>query len=271
MAHSSLLNELEDLESSLKGLTDEKRREKIQEYRERIMGIVRIMIRDKIHDNFLKYLGLNSSTSAVLSEAAAIIMKFMGFDPFEWFHFSEYGDYNAAFADRAFSNPSIYDAVEKSAEIFIQKGSGHINTKQKNFSQGVNSANDSYKLAESIISFCKILTAASSGQTLQVIINQNEVRVVLAHAIEAILENSKTTESVREKISKPIIAKGQVAWVRYEFYSETSINEACCFNDKRVDVNVKLTYFVFPSEADFRIALRNIEGSNVAASNCKIT
>uniref|UniRef100_A0AC35FIW1 Uncharacterized protein n=1 Tax=Panagrolaimus sp. PS1159 TaxID=55785 RepID=A0AC35FIW1_9BILA len=268
MAHSSLLNELVDLESSLKGLTDEKRREKIQEHRERLMGIVRIMIRDKIHSyNLLKYVGLGSTSKHLTT----MITKFMGFDPFAWFHFSEYGDHNAAFADRAFSNPSIYDAIEKSAEIFIQKGSGHINTKQKNFSQGVNSVKDSDRLAESIISFCKILTAASSGQTLQVIINANEVRVVLAHAIEAILENSKTTESVREKISKPVIAKGQIAWVRYEFYSETSINEACCLKDKRVDVNVKLTYFVFPSEADFRIALRNIEGSNVAASYCIIT
>uniref|UniRef100_A0A914PL17 Uncharacterized protein n=1 Tax=Panagrolaimus davidi TaxID=227884 RepID=A0A914PL17_9BILA len=64
---------------------------------------------------------------------------------------------------------------------------------------------------------------------------------------------------IQEKVSKPIVFKNGVAWVQYEFLSQTSTQELINSNDKRVNFSVKITYVVFKNEADFQNALKNAE------------
>uniref|UniRef100_A0A914PTJ5 Uncharacterized protein n=1 Tax=Panagrolaimus davidi TaxID=227884 RepID=A0A914PTJ5_9BILA len=104
--------------------------------------------------------------------------------------------------------------------------------------------------------FFSILESASNTQLT---INSNDVRVIFGQVIENFLNNRNTTQMTQEKISKSIVFKNGVAWVQYEFLSQTSTHELINSNDHRVNFVVKITYFVFKNEADFQNALKNAE------------
>uniref|UniRef100_A0A914QBK0 Non-structural maintenance of chromosomes element 4 n=1 Tax=Panagrolaimus davidi TaxID=227884 RepID=A0A914QBK0_9BILA len=248
---NSLLNELQNFGNSLKGSTDEKRRTKIDDYREKLIGNIQNLIQDSVK------LVLNNSPVSFFSNLFGNVVSQV-FDLntyFEWLHFVEDGEKNAEFVDREFSNSSVYDAMEKAAEVFIQTKDGNICQKEKNFSIAFLS-DDANQLAENVIGFCNIL---ESPLNAQLTINSNDVRVIFGQIIEKFLNNRNTTEMIQERITKPIVFKNGVAWVQYEFLSQTSTHELINSNDHRVNFSVKVRYFVFKNEGDFQNALKNAE------------
>lgn len=92
-----------------------------------------------------------------------------------------------------------------------------------------------------------------------VILDPNDVKGMLAETIKAVLNTSKTEQEIKETSSSPIVKPGVYAWVKYDFYSRSSIESSCCSDKKFVKVNVKVSYYYFPNEGAFRQALRQAE------------
>uniref|UniRef100_A0AC35GKE1 Uncharacterized protein n=1 Tax=Panagrolaimus sp. PS1159 TaxID=55785 RepID=A0AC35GKE1_9BILA len=249
---NSLLNKLQNLKNSLKGLNDEKRQTKIDDSREKLMENIRNLIRDsvKLDNSPVSFFSIVSNFFGNVASQVIDLNRY-----FEWLHFVEDGEKNAEFADQEFSNPSVYAAMEKAAEVFIQTKNENIKQKEKSFFIAFLS-DDANRLAENVIGFCKILESALNAQLT---INSNDVRVIFGQVIEKILNNRNTSKTIQETISKSIIAKGQVAWVQYEFLSQISTFELINSNEKRVNFIVKVKYFVFENEAHFQNALKNAE------------
>lgn len=100
-----------------------------------------------------------------------------------------------------------------------------------------------------------------NGNSLQLDLNVNDVKIVLAKMIGALLDPSKLNQEGENTFSTPIVHAGCYAWVKYQFSSEFSVESGCCSDAKKCDFIVVIKYFYFPSKVALRSALQEIEST----------
>lgn len=129
-----------------------------------------------------------------------------------------------------------------------------MNTKEQTFSKIIKSVSDEKALAEDIIAFCRILPAVVAKDPTKV--DPNDIKILLGDLLKRALSSSQEHSRLNEHYSTPVIDGGYCSWVRYAFASEMNIEASCCREMKTSSVEVKMKYFCFPTEDDFRSALR---------------
>lgn len=105
----------------------------------------------------------------------------------------------------------------------------------------------------------RALTDVYNNPSITLLLSGNDMRSVLATIIKAMIHKNPSSSGVQENYSSPVISAGKIAWVKFEFESQTSIEESCCFKTKTLHVTVDKKFFIFHSEVDFRMELRKIE------------
>ncbi|KAI1705836.1 hypothetical protein Ddc_15579 [Ditylenchus destructor] len=251
--HQQIVADIEaqifDIDRRLKALSPAEQKKLINEERDRLMSVARNVLanrggtanRGQIMVNYGAFPSGISALGDTFAWIASKLLQFLGFDPFKWCYFEEY-DHNPSFANRAFSNPSLFDALEQ-AERFDEK---------------VASAADVDRVTNIILGFCKNLLSARNGYGL--LISVNCVKQILMDTIKLLLQSEVSQAQFERQCSYPLVLEsGELCWVKYKFVSNTYIQKYCVWDEKRVNMDVTIWYYWFPSESDFRQALRRIE------------
>ena len=141
-----------------------------------------------------------------------------------------------------------------------------MNKKSETLESEISSAADATVLADAIIAFCRLdafktyynqshfRIVSTGGEIIN--LDCNDVKIVLAGIIKAILKSADTKHKINEDYSSPILKPGCYGYVKYTFASDYRIQESCCGNDKYVKVTITVVSFMFPNESSFRGALR---------------
>lgn len=143
--------QLEEIDGKLKGKSATDQRHIFNEERDNLVTIIKKLIKD--HIPLVGSIPLVGTGFAWIGQK---LMDFFGFDPLVWFYFEEYDKFNARFADRASSNPFIYDTLNQAGKFFEQYHDENLNVSKQVFYEEVTNANIDHIVA-AIKNFCRLV------------------------------------------------------------------------------------------------------------------
>uniref|UniRef100_A0A914DA94 Uncharacterized protein n=1 Tax=Acrobeloides nanus TaxID=290746 RepID=A0A914DA94_9BILA len=158
----------------------------------------------------------------------------------------------------AYAHPDLLFALEEAGKYFEKTGTKYLNKQDKYYIEEVKSIKDANNFAKMVVDGLSMLTCPD----LKIILDPNSIQLALVGCIQMAYNKSMQKLEDNVTFAKAITGntkKDKVGWVEYEFHSEQLIKAFLIFKKRRVSLNVKTRYFIFPNEKDFRHALRRAE------------
>jgi hypothetical protein len=93
------------------------------------------------------------------------------------------------------------------------------------------------------------------------LLNSKDLVIAFAGCIKAFLESVNASAEETTYKAFPIVKRGSIAWIQYDFHSIKKSRTVLFRTTQLVDINVVQKYFYFTTEFNFRLNLFEAERS----------
>uniref|UniRef100_A0A914Z2P5 Uncharacterized protein n=1 Tax=Panagrolaimus superbus TaxID=310955 RepID=A0A914Z2P5_9BILA len=159
------------------------------------------------------------------------------------------------------SDSICINKINQAGLLFIKIGEcPPINKLSRSYTQKLKSYSNIIELVENIVASLKTIFTASDGGPVALLINSTDLKSSLLTSFNALLNSKSTKDKMEQHFHAPLITKeNAVAWMKFDFTSEITVNERCIFGRKNIEIDFNFYSFYFPTIQDFEDALMYAE------------
>uniref|UniRef100_A0AC34F6B4 Uncharacterized protein n=1 Tax=Panagrolaimus sp. ES5 TaxID=591445 RepID=A0AC34F6B4_9BILA len=159
------------------------------------------------------------------------------------------------------SDSICINKINQAGLLFIKIGEcPPINKLSRSYIQKLKSYSNVIELVENIVASLKTVFTASDGGPVALLINSTDLKSSLLASFNALLNSKSTKDKMEQHFHVPLITKeNAVAWMKFDFISEITVNERCIFGRKNIEIDFNFYSFYFPTIHDFEDALMYAE------------